>query len=119
MLYSILSTFSGSLFATSSSTPNTNSLAKFNMASGDWRIYLVMSVIMEFIVTVVYTTAGARIPLHQDYLKDELALRAAPPKTAYAAPVPYAPVTAYDPESQAPYRTQEHLIYTPPPASKY
>jgi hypothetical protein len=140
MIYAVLSSFSGSLITTSSSQPNTSSLAKFNMASGDWRLYLVMSVIMECIVAVIYTTAGAKIPLQQDYRlnatgypDDEHPLQGGqkgylPPteqsyyaqgQTAYASPSPYASQTAYDPESSAPYNKQEHIAYTPPPAQAY
>jgi hypothetical protein len=139
VLYSILSSFSGSLISTASSAPNTNSLAKFNMASGDWRIYLVMSVLMEIIVTVIYTTAGAKTPLQQDYhlnasgnpeeehpLYSSQALSGyLPPKeqhhytqgqTAYAPPTSIASQSVY---SQTPYATQEHIAYTPPPAQGF
>jgi len=97
MLYAVLSTFSGSLVVTSSSTTNTNSLSKFNMATGDWQIYLVMSVMMEGIVAVIYTTAGAKLPLTEDATasKDEF----------YA--------------SQTPYQTDEHLAYSPLQAQAY
>jgi hypothetical protein len=127
MIYAVLSSFSGSLIATSNSTPNTNSLAKFNMASGDWRIYLVMSVLMEAIVTVIYTVAGATIPLKQDYqlgVGGQAPTGYLPPmeqdqysreQYAYAPSVPYASQTAYDPESQALYHSQEHFPYAPPP----
>ncbi|KZP25970.1 hypothetical protein FIBSPDRAFT_661209, partial [Athelia psychrophila] len=68
VVYSILSAFSGSLSfsGTASPTPNTSVLAKFSMLTGDWPIYLVMSVLMELVVVTIYTTAGARIPLQQD-----------------------------------------------------
>jgi len=136
MIYAVLSSFSGSLVATTTTTPNTNSLAKFNMASGDWWLYLVMSVLMECIVTVIYTTAGARIPLQQDYhlnangnQDEEHTLYGGPTgyvppteqhyysqgQTAYASPVPYASQTTYDPEHTA-YGAQEHIAYSPPPA---
>jgi hypothetical protein len=139
MVYSVLSSFSGSLIATSSSEPNTNSLAKFNMASGDWRIYLVMDVIMECIVTVIYTIAGAKIPLQQDYHMNATGNpdeehhlyggqtgylppteQSYYPQNAYApAPAPYASQTAYDPESSAQYHKEEHIAYTPPPVQAY
>jgi hypothetical protein len=128
MLYAVLSTFSGSLVATPSSPTNTNSLSKFNMATGDWRIYLVMSVIMECIVAVIYTVAGARLPLNEDYLVDASGsqgdaqplygaqaqtMQAYYPQgqTTYAPPGPYG--------SQTPYQTEEHLAYGPPRAQAY
>lgn len=43
------------------------SLAKFNSSHGDFAIYLVMSVIMEFAVVIIYVTAGLIIPLKDDY----------------------------------------------------
>jgi len=67
MLYSVLSSFSGSLVP---STNNTNSLSEFNIATGDWRINLVMGLIMEFVVVVIYTTVGAKTPLQNDYNPD-------------------------------------------------
>jgi len=138
MIYSVLSSFSGSLIATSSE-PNTNSLAKFNIASGDWRIYLVMGVIMECIVTVIYTIAGAKIPLQRDYHMNAAGNpdeehhlyggqtgylppteQAYYPQNAYAPAIaPYASQTAYDPESSAPYHKEERIAYTPPPAQAY
>jgi len=69
-LYSLLSTFSSSSFAmidSSTQTVNTSSLAKFNMFTGEWWIYLVMSILMEYACVIIYTTAGLRIPLNQDY----------------------------------------------------
>jgi hypothetical protein len=68
MLYSVLSSFSGSLVPSATSTPNNNSLSKFNIVAGDWRINLVMGLIMEFVVVVIYTTVGAKTPLQNDYL---------------------------------------------------
>jgi len=137
VLYSILSSFSGSLVSTASSTPNTNSLAKFNMASGDWRIYLVMSVLMEIIATVIYTTAGTKIPLQQDYhlnasgnadeehpLYNSQALSGyLPPKGQHHYPqgqTAYAPPNSVSYlHSQTPYATQEHIAYTLPPPQAF
>lgn len=67
VIYSVLATFSGSMVVSSTSLPSTNSLAKFNVVSGDWRVFLVMSLIMEYIVVVIYTVAGTKIPLQDDY----------------------------------------------------
>jgi len=83
--------------------------------NGDRRIYLV---IMEYIVAVVYTTAGAKIPLQQDHHLnsnrhvDGYLLRNGQPQTGYVPPKEQTP---YDPESQTPYRTQERLVYAPSP----
>jgi hypothetical protein len=66
VLYSVLSSYSGS--PVPNIEPSTNSsLSKFNISNGDWRIYLAMGLIMEYIVVLVYTTAGARIPLQDDH----------------------------------------------------
>ncbi|EGO02742.1 hypothetical protein SERLA73DRAFT_176093, partial [Serpula lacrymans var. lacrymans S7.3] len=53
-LYSVLSTFSSSSFgmlssstSTQTQSVNTSDLAKFNMFTGEWWIYLVMSILME------------------------------------------------------------------------
>ncbi|KAH7912991.1 hypothetical protein BJ138DRAFT_1082435 [Hygrophoropsis aurantiaca] len=64
-LYSILSTFSSDTFE--STTPNTSSLAKFNMFSGEWQIYVVMEVLMEYAIVILYTGAGTFLDLNQDY----------------------------------------------------
>lgn len=85
MLYGILSSYSGSLISTPG-TPNTSSLARFNMATGDWRLYLIMSVLMEAISTIIYVTAGTRIPLQEDFAgKESIGLYG---QNAYAPPAP-------------------------------
>ncbi|KZP28440.1 hypothetical protein FIBSPDRAFT_694080, partial [Athelia psychrophila] len=61
-LYGILNSFSGSLISTSG-TPNTSSLHKFNMVTGSWEIYLVMSVLMEACACLIYVVAGTQVPL--------------------------------------------------------
>jgi hypothetical protein len=71
VLYSVLSSYSGSPIPNAESSTN-SSLSKFNIINGDWRIYLVMGLIMEYVVVLVYTTAGSRIPLQDDYSDDEL-----------------------------------------------
>ena len=43
-----------------------SSLSKFNASTGDWGIYLVMSVLTEYIVVLIYTSAGLRLPLKKD-----------------------------------------------------
>ncbi|KAG0699720.1 hypothetical protein DFH29DRAFT_35458 [Suillus ampliporus] len=69
-LYSVLSTFSSSTFTistTSSPQPNTSDLAKFNILTGEWQIFLVMDMLMEYAVVIIYTIAGLMLPLDQDY----------------------------------------------------
>ncbi|KAH0838637.1 hypothetical protein J3R83DRAFT_6960 [Lanmaoa asiatica] len=66
-LYSVLSTFSSSTFSPTSTTDSNNPLAKFNMFSGEWQIYVVMEVVMEYAVVVIYTLAGTMLRLDQDY----------------------------------------------------
>ena len=44
-----------------------NGLAKFNMFTGDFRIYFVMDVLMECVVVIIYTVAGIKFPLDEDY----------------------------------------------------
>ncbi|KAF9229711.1 hypothetical protein BS17DRAFT_805320 [Gyrodon lividus] len=72
-LYSILSTFSSSTFITSgtSTSSSDNDLAKFNIFTGEWQIYLVMEVLMEYVVVIIYTVAGTLLPLDQDYKLQE------------------------------------------------
>lgn len=64
-LYSILSTFSSSSFATTQ--PNTSDLAKFNIVTGEWQIYLVMDMLMEYVIVIIYSVAGLVLHLNQDY----------------------------------------------------
>lgn len=67
-VYSVLSTFSSSTFTTSTtSTPNDSDLAKFNLVTGEWQLYLVMDMLMEYAVVILYTVAGLMVPLDQDY----------------------------------------------------
>ena len=116
VVYSILSAFSGALSFSGTATPNTGALAKFSMLTGEWPIYLCMSVLMELVVVVIYTTAGTRIPLQQDYVQqakfaDDEPLYGMGP---HAGPAPYqAPYAA--PYGGSPYAQQEHIAYAPPP----
>ncbi|KAL4069331.1 hypothetical protein J3A83DRAFT_3530266 [Scleroderma citrinum] len=71
-LYSLLSTFSSSSFITSgSSSSSDSSLAKFNMFSGEWQIFLGMDMIMEYVTVLIYTFAGFTLRLDQDYKLQE------------------------------------------------
>ncbi|KAG1744545.1 uncharacterized protein EDB91DRAFT_1246671 [Suillus paluster] len=73
-LYSVLSTFSSSTFdiSSTSSQPNTSDLAKFNILTGEWQIYLVMDMLMEYAVVIIYTVAALVLPLNQDYNSPDL-----------------------------------------------
>lgn len=121
VVYSILSAFSGSLSFTGTATASTSPLAKFNMLTGSWPIYLCMSVLMELVVVVIYTTAGTRIPLQQDYVQqakftddEPLYGMGANAPTAYQAPYNSSPYAAPYGNNSA-YGQQEHIAYAPPP----
>ncbi|KAI9572611.1 hypothetical protein HD554DRAFT_2061473 [Boletus coccyginus] len=72
-LYSVLSTFSSDTFDTTgtSTTDSDNPLAEFNMFTGEWQLYVVMDVVMEFTVVIIYTLAGNILRLDQDYKLQE------------------------------------------------
>ncbi|OJA19479.1 hypothetical protein AZE42_04922 [Rhizopogon vesiculosus] len=78
-LYSVLSTFSSSTFSFStSSTSSDGDLAKFNIVTGEWQIYLVMDMLMEYAVVVLYAVAGLLLPLDQDYKSSDFNQEAYP-----------------------------------------
>lgn len=67
-IYSVLSAFSPvASFGSSASLPPAQhtSLSKFNSFSGSWQIFLVMSLVMEYIVVLIYLTLGAFTPLEK------------------------------------------------------
>ncbi|KAG1758036.1 hypothetical protein EDB19DRAFT_82104 [Suillus lakei] len=67
-IYSVLSTFSSSTFTITTTTqPATGDLAKFNIITGEWQIYLVMDMLMEYAIVIIYAVAGLVLPLNQDY----------------------------------------------------
>ncbi|KAG1825480.1 uncharacterized protein BJ212DRAFT_1259563 [Suillus subaureus] len=69
-IYSILSTFSSSTFSvtsTSSTQANTGDLAKFNIFTGEWQIYLVMEMLMEYAIVIIYSIAALVLPLNEDH----------------------------------------------------
>ncbi|KAG2046402.1 hypothetical protein BDR06DRAFT_191701 [Suillus hirtellus] len=67
-LYSVLSTFSSDSFSITGTTEsNTSDLAKFNVLTGEWQIYLVMDMLMEYAVVIIYAVAGIMLPLNEDY----------------------------------------------------
>jgi hypothetical protein len=74
-LYSILSTFSSSSFSltSTSTTSNTGDLAKFNLFTGEWQIYLVMEMLMEYAIVIIYSVAALVLPLNEDYKSSDLA----------------------------------------------
>lgn len=136
VIYSVLSAYSGSLVLSPSSSTapaKQSSLAAFNMVTGDWPIYFCMSVLMEAITVVIYTTAGIKIPLQQDYHAqakfedDEHPLYAVGGQTAYNPPYgapppqggryvpPYAVSTDNVGYESSPYAPQAHIAYAPPP----
>ncbi|KAI0932666.1 hypothetical protein AcW1_000277 [Taiwanofungus camphoratus] len=47
-------------------TTSTSALSKFSSTSGSWVLYLIMSVVAEYIVVLIYTTVGIKIPLEND-----------------------------------------------------
>ncbi|KAN0100951.1 hypothetical protein V8E55_000935 [Tylopilus felleus] len=73
-LYSVLSTFSSNSFGVSSTTTTTHNdspLAKFNMFTGEWQLYVIMEVVMEYAIVLIYTLAGNVLRLDQDYKLQE------------------------------------------------
>jgi uncharacterized membrane protein len=72
-LYSILSTFSSSGFLTTTGTSSSSDsgLAKFNMFTGEWQIYLGMDMIMEYVTVLIFVFAGTTLKLDQDYKLQE------------------------------------------------
>lgn len=54
LIYSILAAFASS------------TQSRFSPVVGDWRIYLGMSLIMEYVVVVTYVTAGILTPLEKE-----------------------------------------------------
>jgi hypothetical protein len=105
VLYSVLSSFSGSFVPSTTSTAKSNSLSKFNIATGDWRIHLVMGLIMEFVVVVIYTTVGAMTPLQNDYHSNS----PGSPSGNY----PLQGQTEYFPQGQAAYAPKGDAAYAP------
>jgi hypothetical protein len=88
VVYSILSAYSGSPISTPTSS-TTGSLSKFNIVNGEWQIYLVMGLVMEYIVVLVYVIAGTLIPRQEvdDFpsQKGPMELQAAHPEQGYSA----------------------------------
>ena len=84
MIYSVLSAFSSSaVFTSTGIEPGTGSLAKFNSITGEWQIFLGMSIIMEFVVVGIYIAFGISLPLNKE--EDAVAAGTATPMDAYGA----------------------------------
>ncbi|KIK38241.1 hypothetical protein CY34DRAFT_404737 [Suillus luteus UH-Slu-Lm8-n1] len=73
-VYSVLTMFSTSSYvmittATTAATiqPNTGDLAKFNIFTGEWQIYLVMYMFMEYAIVIIYSVASFVLPLNEDH----------------------------------------------------
>jgi len=56
VVYTVLSAYSGS-------KPQ---LHKFNRITGDWKFYLVMGLIMEYVVVLIYIAVGNLVPMSKD-----------------------------------------------------
>lgn len=46
--------------------PIHNSLSKFNLLTGKWQLFLVMSLLMEYIVALIYLVVGALVPFDEE-----------------------------------------------------
>lgn len=103
-LYGILNSYSGSLINTDDA-PNTSSLARFNMVTGSWEIYLVMSVLMEACACLIYVVAGTQVPLSQDFIAktSDYGMYGGGNSGSPYGQSPYAPQTPYN-KYVAPYR---------------
>jgi len=64
LIYSVLSAFApiGSFTAVENGTSHPTGLARFNSFTGDWQIWLVMGIIMEFCAVLIYLVFGTRLP---------------------------------------------------------
>ncbi len=54
-------------------------LKHFSSTSGDWAIYMFMSVVAEYVVVLIYTFAGLRLRLKQDLVEYQKASMHLPP----------------------------------------
>jgi len=75
-IYSVLSAFSpvasfGSDVTTSLPPVKHTSLSKFNSFSGSWQIFLVMSLVMEYVVVLIYLAVGAATPMQRGSDEEE------------------------------------------------
>jgi len=75
LIYTVLSAFSPHANFSSIASGNfkPTGLERFNSITGDWQIFLVMSLLMEFIVVIIYLGFGLWLPLgeHAEELKIE------------------------------------------------
>ena len=77
VLYSILGSFAGSTIGFDSDGQKVvkhpdDALQKFVASTGNFGIYIVMSLLMEYIVVLLYTIVGVRTPLHKDEVNPTL-----------------------------------------------
>ncbi len=72
VLYGVLSSFAPPIIAfgpdgnPTSAKPSNDGLGKFSSSSSEWGIYLVMSVLMEYIAVIIYAVVGITTPLSKD-----------------------------------------------------
>ena len=70
VVYAILSAFAPATRAFDADghpiPANTSSSLKTFGPTGSWAVYLIMSVVVEYIVVLIYTTVGIRTPLSKD-----------------------------------------------------
>ncbi len=71
MLYSVLSSFSPYPLQIVDgqqvlSIPSNSGLGKFSTVSSEWGLYLIMSVLMEYIAVIIYVVVGIITPLGKD-----------------------------------------------------
>ncbi|KAI0662460.1 hypothetical protein C8Q70DRAFT_931321 [Cubamyces menziesii] len=79
VLYGVLSSFAPSPFAIVDgqlvpTAPSNSGLAKFSSTSSEWAIYLIMSVLAEYISVFIYTVFGIITPLSKDAVDYENAM---------------------------------------------
>ncbi|KAG2370239.1 hypothetical protein BDR07DRAFT_1265453 [Suillus spraguei] len=71
-VYGVLSTITTDTFAGSTTSSNTSSLAEFDLVTGNWQIFLVMSMVTEYAVVIIYTVSAFVLPLDQEFKSQDL-----------------------------------------------
>ena len=119
IIYTVLSAFAPLPFGFDASghvipPSNANSpLKEFSSTSGNWAIYLVMSVLAEYAVVLIYTFAGLRLPLKQDladYQKAGMHMRTMSEEalTHHVGAQPYDPYPGGQMYTQPQYSQQQY-----------